>query len=61
MSRRPNRMRIVEHLVSPIRKRFRNSLTRLRRRFTPDHTRWPVARWLALRPGHEARRRGGKA
>jgi hypothetical protein len=61
MSRRPNRTRIVEQLVSPIRRRVRNPISRLRRTFTPGQTRWPVARWLALRRGQEARQRGGKA
>ena len=60
MSRRPNRVRIVEQLVSPIRSRVRNPISRLRRRFSPDQTRWQVARWLARR-GQEARQRGGMA
>jgi hypothetical protein len=61
MSRRPNRVRMVEQLVSPIRSKVRNPISRVRRRFSPDHARWPVARWLALRSGEEPRKRRGTA
>ena len=61
MSRRPNRARLVEQLVSPIRGKVRNPLSRLRRRFSPNQARWPVARWMALRRGEEPRKRRGIA
>ena len=58
MSRRPARVRMVEQLVSPIRRRVRNPISRFRRKFSPDQARWPVARWL-LPSGQGARQHDG--
>jgi hypothetical protein len=60
MPRRPARLRIVEQLVSPIRRKVRNPISRLRRTFSPDQARWPVARWFANRRGEAPQRRGGR-
>jgi hypothetical protein len=49
MSRRPQRSRLVAQLISPVRARLPRSIPRMRRQFSPQQARWPVARWVRLR------------
>ena len=60
MSRRPKRARLVDQLVSPVRAKLQRPLPRLRRRFSPQQARWPVARWIRVRRGAAAGRRPGE-
>jgi hypothetical protein len=50
MRRRPDRLKMVQRLISPLSARIRQPIRRVRRQFVPVPLRWPVGRRLAFRP-----------
>lgn len=60
VSRRPERSRLVDQLISPVSAKLRRSIPRLRRSFPPQQARWSVARWVRVRRGSEAYPRPGE-